>query len=250
MLPPNMDPTKRYPVLITIYGGPGSENVSDSWQLSMTNQALASEGLIQFTLDHRGSGHFGKAGAALMYHNLGKWEMNDYIEGVKWLRKQPFVDSTRICITGGSYGGYVTCMALTAGADYFPYGIANYSITDWKLYDTHYTERYMGTPVDDPDGYKNGAVITYVNKYRGLLRIVHGSTDDNVHYQNSLQLADTLQNLGRHFEFMTYPNVRHGWGPPKSDHQRMENLRFYYTYLLKKEFPEELFKKSVSPKQG
>lgn len=250
MLPPNMDSTKRYPVLISIYGGPGSENVSDSWQLLMTNQALASEGLIQFTLDHRASGHFGKAGVALMYHNLGKWEMNDYIEGVKWLRKQPFVDSTRICITGGSYGGYVTCMALTAGADYFPYGIANYSVTDWKLYDTHYTERYMGTPVDDPDGYKNGAVITYVNNYKGLLRIVHGSTDDNVHYQNSLQFVDTLETLGKHFEFMTYPNERHGWGPPKSDHQRMENMRFYYNYLLKKAFPEELFKKNASHKQG
>ena len=250
ILPPNMDSTKRYPVLISVYGGPGSENVSDSWQLLMTNQALASEGLIQFTLDHRASGHFGKAGASLMYHNLGTWEMHDYIEGVKWLRKQPFVDSTRICITGGSYGGYVTCMALTAGADYFPYGIANYSITDWKLYDTHYTERYMGTPVDDPDGYRNGAVITYLNNYRGLLRIVHGSADDNVHYQNSLQLVDTLENSGKHFEFMTYPNERHGWGPPKSDHQRMENMRFYYRYLLKKEFPEELFKKSSSPKQG
>ena len=250
MLPSGMDSTKRYPVLISIYGGPGFENISDSWQLSMQSQALTEEGMIQFSLDHRGSGQFGKAGVNLMYHNLGKWEMNDYIEGVKWLRKQPFVDSTRICITGGSYGGYVTCMALTAGADYFPYGIANYSVTDWKLYDTHYTERYMGTEADDAEGYKNGAVITYANNYKGLLRIVHGSTDDNVHYQNSLQLIDTLENLGKHFEFMTYPNERHGWGPPKSDHQRMENMRFYYQYLLKKDFPEELFKKTAKRKQG
>lgn len=250
MLPPNMDSTKRYPVLISVYGGPGSRNVSDSWQLLMTNQALASEGLIQFTLDHRASKHFGKAGAALMYHNLGKWELNDYKEGVKWLREQPFVDSTRICITGGSYGGYVTCMALTAGADYFPYGIANYSITDWRLYDTHYTERYMGTPTDNPDGYRNGSVIPYVNDYKGLLRIVHGSTDDNVHCQNSLQLADTLEASGKHFELMIYPNERHGWGPPKSEHQRMETMRFYYDHLLKKEFPEELFKMSAGRRQG
>ena len=166
-----------------------------------------------------------------------------HIEAVKWLRTLPYVDATKICITGGSYGGYVTCMALTYGADYFRYGIANSSVTDWNLYDTHYTERYMDTPTDNPEGYKFGSVMTHVNNYKGLLRIVHGSTDDNVHFQNSLQFVDTLENLGKHFEFMTYPNERHGIGPPKSDHARMESMRFYYKYLLETEFPEQAFVK-------
>ena len=245
MLPPNLDSTKKYPVLISVYGGPGAASVADGWSLSMSNQALASEGLIQLSVDNRGSGHFGKERVALMYHNLGKWEMNDFIEAVKWLRSMPFVDPARICITGGSYGGYSTAMALTAGADYFPYGIASFSVIDWRLYDSHYTERFMGTPEDNPEGYKTSSVMNYVSNYKGLMRIVHGSTDDNVHFQNSLQLADTLQNLNKHFEFMVYPNERHGWGPPKSDHSRMENMRFYYQYLLGKEFPAELFKKEA-----
>jgi dipeptidyl-peptidase-4 len=246
-MPPSPDGTRRYPVLISIYGGPNAGTVSDGWKLSMQTQGLAAEGLVQLAVDHRASGHFGKEGVALMYRSLGKWEMNDYIEAVKWLRTQPYVDSTKICITGGSYGGYVTCMALTYGADYFPYGIANYSVTDWLLYDTHYTERFMDTPKENPEGYAFGSVMTHVKNYKGLLRIVHGSTDDNVHFQNSLQLVDTLENLGKHFEFMAYPNERHGWGPPKSDHSRMESIRFYYKYLLDKEFPEAAFVKKGKP---
>lgn len=242
-LPAGLEAGKRYPVLISQYGGPNSMGVSDGWKLSMMTQALAAEGLIQFTVDHRGSGHFGKKGAALMHRNLGKWEMNDYIEAVKWLRRQPYVDSTKICITGGSYGGYVACLALTSGADYFTHGIANYSVTDWKLYDSHYTERYMETPAENPEGYAASSPLTHAAQYKGMLRIVHGTTDDNVHLQNSLQLVDTLENMGRHFELMVYPNERHGWGPPKSDHSRMESVRFYYTHLLGKEFPAAAFAK-------
>jgi dipeptidyl-peptidase-4 len=249
-VPAVLEPGKRYPVLISVYGGPGSMGVADGWRFSLSNQALATEGLILVSVDHRGSGHFGKKGEALMYRNLGKWEMSDYSEAVKWLRAQPYVDSTKICITGGSYGGYVTAMALTAGAEYFTHGIASYSVTDWRLYDSHYTERYMDTPAENPEGYAAGSVLTYASRYKGMLRIVHGTTDDNVHYQNSLQLVDTLENLGRHFEFMSYPNERHGWGPPKSDHSRMEANRFYYTHLLGKPFPEALFSKPSRPGRG
>jgi dipeptidyl-peptidase-4 len=248
-LPPTLEPGKKYPVLISIYGGPNAGTVADGWRLSMQAQGLAAEGLIQLAVDHRASGHFGKEGVDLMYRNLGKWEMNDYIEAVKWLRAKPYVDPERICITGGSYGGYVTCMALTAGADYFQFGIAGSSVTDWKLYDSHYTERYMDTPAENPEGYKNGAVTNYVKNYKGLLRIVHGSTDDNVHLQNSLQLVDTLENLNKHFEFMVYTNERHGWGPPKSDHSRTEALRFYYKNLLQKDFPEASVVKNDKPKE-
>ncbi|MDZ7291901.1 MAG: DPP IV N-terminal domain-containing protein [candidate division KSB1 bacterium] len=239
-LPLNFDANKKYPVLISVYGGPDAGTVSDSWP-GIRSQWLAQEGMIQVAIDHRASGHFGKAGVAQMHRNLGKWEMHDYIEVAKWLRARPFVDTTKICITGGSYGGYVTCMALTYGADYFTHGIALFSVTDWKLYDTHYTERYMDTPAENPEGYKNSSVLTHAGKYKGLLRIVHGTMDDNVHMQNSIQLVSALQDKGKHFEFMLYPGERHGWGGPKGTHLRNENYRFYYQHLLEKEFPESLF---------
>jgi dipeptidyl-peptidase 4 len=241
MLPMDFDQNKRYPVIISVYGGPLSSTVSDTWK-GLTSQWLALEGAIQVSVDHRGSGHFGKQGASVMHRNLGKWEMHDYIEAARWLRAQPYVDTNKICITGGSYGGYVTCMALTYGAAYFTHGIASYSVTDWQLYDSHYTERYMDSKTENPDGYAFGSVMTHAEKYKGLLRIVHGTMDDNVHMQNSLQLVDRLEELGKHFEFMVYPGGRHGWRGAKAAHDRSETYRFYYTYLLGKEFPAEQFK--------
>jgi len=244
ILPLGFNQAKRYPVLISIYGGPNAGTVSDSWGRAggLRAQWLAMEGIIQVSVDHRASGHFGKEGVALMHRNLGRWEMNDYIEVAKWLRAKPFVDTTKVCIAGGSYGGYVTCMALTYGSEYFTHGIAHYPVTDWRLYDTHYTERYMDLPAENLEGYKFGSVMTHVKKYKGLLRIVHGTMDDNVHLQNSLQLISALQDLGKHFEFMVYPGGRHGWGGPKAIHSTVENYRFYYRYLLEKEFPETLFR--------
>jgi dipeptidyl-peptidase 4 len=244
MLPPEPVPGKRYPVLISTYGGPASASVSEGWRLSMADQGRAVAGLIQMTVDHRGSGHFGKAAEALMHRNLGTWELHDYIEIVKWLRRQPYVDSTKICMTGASYGGYVTALALTAGAEYFTHGIASLSVTDWRLYDSHYTERYMDSPAENPGGYAAASVLTYAGRYHGLLRIVHGMMDDNVHLVNALELADTLENLNRHFELMLYPDQRHGVGGAKFNHARMENMRFYYTHLLEKPFPAALFQTS------
>jgi dipeptidyl-peptidase-4 len=160
----------------------------------------------------------------------------------RWLRKQSYVDSNKIAITGGSFGGYMTCMALTYGADVFNYGVSNAAVTDWQFYDTHYTERFMDTPQDNPDGYKNTSVMAYADKYKGLLRIVHGTSDDNVHMQNSLTLIDKLQNLGKHFELMVYPGERHGIGGNnmrKGQHNRNEAYAFYYQYLLNKPVPAE-----------
>ncbi len=134
-------------------------------------------------------------------------------------------------------------MALTYGADYFTHGIAGSSVTDWNLYDTHYTERFMDTPAENPEGYKNGSVMTYVDRYKGLLRIVHGTMDDNVHMQNSIQLVDKLEDLGKHFEYMVYPGGRHGWGGAKAVHNRIEATRFWYRNLLEKPMPEEDFAK-------
>jgi dipeptidyl-peptidase-4 len=234
--PLNYDPAKKYPVMINIYGGPNAGTVRDGWQFSGQTQWWAKEGLIQVAMDHRASGHFGKNGINYMHRNLGKWELKDWITIVKWLREHG-ADSTRVGIAGFSYGGYMTCMALTAGAGYFTHGLAGGSVTDWKLYDTHYTERFMDTPAENPAGYEAGSIMPYVNQYKGLLRIYHGTMDDNVHMQNSLQLVKKLQDAKKHFEFMLYPGGRHGWGGNQQSHSTNENNSFIYKNLLQKEMP-------------
>ena len=242
--PINMDKTKKYPVLVSVYGGPNATGVMDSYTWSGNQQWFAKEGLIQVWMDHRASGHFGKEGVNYMYHNLGYWEMKDYTTMVKWLIANGNGDSTKICITGFSYGGYMTCYALTYGADVFTHGMAGGSVTDWSLYDTHYTERYMGTLADNAEGYKNSSPQTYVAKYKGMLQIVHGVIDDNVHMQNSLQFIALLEDLKKDFEFMVYPGGRHGWPnfPKRMAHFSNLKTKFIYKYLLEKEVPNAILK--------
>jgi len=241
--PLNFDSTKKYPVWITIYGGPDAGTVYDRWKpVGGLTQWWAQEGIIQVVMDNRSSGHFGKKGMNYIFKQLGIWEIEDYMSCAKWLKDQQWVDDSKIGITGGSFGGYVTCMALTYGADVFTHGIANYSVTDWKLYDTHYTERFMNKPEENPDGYKKTSVFSYVNKYKGVLRIVHGSTDDNVHMQNSIQLINELQDLNKSFELMIYPDQRHGIGNTKARHNLTETCRFIYKQMLGKELPKEFGK--------
>lgn len=215
--PVMFDPTKKYPVIFTIYGGPDAGGVRNSYK-GTTPGWYGQNGIITIDVDHRASGQFGKKGIDYMYRNLGKWEMVDYAEAVKWLRAQPYVDATRMGITGGSYGGYTTCLALTAGADYWTHGIALYSVTDWGLYDNVYTERFMDTPKDNPEGYKAGTAMNFAANLKGKLYIVHGEMDDNVHMQNSIQLISKLQDQNKEFQFMMYPNGRHGWGGAKATH--------------------------------
>jgi len=231
LLPPGFDPTKKYPVLFTIYAGPGSGRVSNSYP-PLSSLFLAQEGIIVMSVDHRGSGHFGKKGLALMHRNLGKWEMHDLIEAVKWLRQKPFVDSHRIGITGGSYGGYTTCLALTYGADYFTHGFASASVTDWKLYDSVYTERYMDKPEENEAGYKFGSVMTHAGKLKGVLFLEHGATDDNVHMQNTIQFIDALMDLDKMFEFMLYPNQRHGFIGKKRENSSRRSVNFWFKHFL------------------
>lgn len=242
--PVNMDKNKKYPVIIYIYGGPNAGTVMDSWTLTGTQQWYAKEGLIQVAMDHRASGHFGKEGVNYMYHNLGYWEIKDYATMAKWLIANGNGDSTKICITGFSYGGYMSCLALTYGADIFTHGMAGGSVTDWSLYDTHYTERYMGTLADNAEGYKSSSPLTYADKYKGMLQIVHGVIDDNVHMQNSLQLVAKLEDLKKDFELMVYPGGRHGWPNFNNRWNHFQNLKtkFIYRYLLEKEVPKGILK--------
>jgi dipeptidyl-peptidase-4 len=232
--PINFDENKKYPVIFRIYGGPDHKNVHNSWE--GTNPSWDSQnGIITFTVDHRGSGQFGKRGLDYLYRSLGKWEILDYEDAVKWLLTKPFVDGTRMGITGSSYGGYMTCLALTKGADYWTHGFAESSVTDWRLYDDVYTERYMDTPQDNPEGYKDGSVLTFVKNYRGKLYFNHGDLDDNVHMQNSIYLISRLEDEGKSFQFMLYPNERHSWTGAKSNHSRSEANKFWLKNFFGKE---------------
>ncbi len=239
-LPLDFDPTKKYPVWISIYGGPDAGTVYDRWKSPLGQSYWwAKEGIIQVAIDNRSSGHLGKTGMDFIYRNMGKYEIEDYMDAALLLRSKPYVDETKIGITGGSFGGYITTMALTYGADVFTHGIANYSVTDWALYDTHYTERFMGTPQNNAEGYRITSPMTYADKLKGSLRIVHGTMDDNVHMQNSIQLIDKLQDLNKNFEFMLYPGERHGWGGKKARHSNQENVRYIYKNILEKPIPNE-----------
>lgn len=232
--PKDFDPTKKYPVWISVYGGPNAGTVYDRWKpVGGLTQYFAQEGIIQIAMDNRSSGHFGREGINYIFKQLGKYEIEDFMHCARWIRSQSWADANKIGITGGSYGGYMTCMALTYGANVFTHGIALYSVTDWSLYDSHYTERFMKTPQLNPKGYEQTSVLTYADKYKGVLKIVHGSTDDNVHMQNSYQLIDKLQDLNKSFEMMVYPNQRHGIRPPKALHNINETIRFVNTHLLK-----------------
>jgi dipeptidyl-peptidase-4 len=224
--PLNFDPSKKYPVIFSIYGGPDSRNVNNRWMGSNPSW-YSQNGIITFTVDHRGSGHFGKKGLDYMHRSLGKWEILDYEDAVKWLLTKPYVDSTRIGITGSSYGGYMTCLALTKGADYWTHGFAGSSVTDYRLYDNIYTERYMDTPQDNPEGYKDGSALTWVKNYKGKLYLTHGDVDDNVHMQNSIYLISKLQDAGKSFRFMLYPDNRHGISGTKANHSRNEANNFW-----------------------
>ncbi len=231
--PRDMQEDEKYPVTIHIYGGSNYQAVFDVWTdpTSIDNKQKS----IQVKFAHRGSGDAGKEGLNYLHRNLGKWEMHDYIEWVKILQQIPQVDHDRIMISGGSYGGYLTAMALTYGAEYFKYGISSYPVTDWMLYDSHYTERYMDHPKDNPEGYKFGSVMTHIDNYQmhgpSMLQLQHGTMDDNVHIQNTYQLADALQKANKPFEMMIFPGQRHGWVGAKS--RFTINIRniFYDKYL-------------------
>lgn len=209
--PADFEPSRKYPVLMYVYGGPGSQTVVDSWggNRYLWHQLLAQNGFIVVSIDNRGTGARGSAFKKVTYLNLGKWETHDQIEGARYLASLPYVDASRIGIWGWSYGGYMTALTMMKGGDLFRAGIAVAPVTDWKLYDTIYTERFMRTPQENPEGYSQGAPVEQVEGLTGRLFVIHGTADDNVHFQNAVQLASALQKAGKQFDFMLYPNKNH-----------------------------------------
>ncbi|NML19557.1 prolyl oligopeptidase family serine peptidase [Pseudoflavitalea sp. G-6-1-2] len=230
--PLNFDSTKKYPVLMTVYGGPYSSRVFDTWNISLSEIYWAQQGVIQVSADNRSSGHFGKTGMNYIYRQAGIYETEDYMAVGRWLKQQPWVHPSKLCMTGFSAGGRMTLLALTYGADVFDYGVAYYGPPDWRFYDTQYTEMYMSTPADNPEGYQKTSVLNWIHKYKGMLRIIHGNSDQNVHPQNSLEVVNALQEQGKHFEFILYPGVRHGFRGKKWLHSKQELAVFINKYLL------------------
>jgi dipeptidyl-peptidase-4 len=202
---------ERHPVIVYQYGGPGVQVVKDSWggNRGLLMQYWASKGYVVFSIDNRGSEARGKAFEDPLYKKMGSVELADQIEGVKFLRTLPYVDETRIGVYGHSYGGYMTLMAMFKAGDYFQAGVAGAPVTDWGLYDTHYTERFMGHPKADEGAYLAASVFPYAKDLKGKLLIYHGMADDNVLFTNSTKLYKHLQDLAIPFESMDYPGKKH-----------------------------------------
>ena len=224
--PLNFDPAKKYPVLINVYGGPHVQLVRNTWGglRYLLDQVYAAKGYILFTLDNRGSWGRGHAFESLVYHHMGKIELQDQLAGVKYLKSLGYVDPARIGITGGSYGGYMTLEALFNAPEVFKLGVSDAPVTDWKLYDTIYTERYMGRPQDNADGYKDSSPVNQAEYLKAKLMLVHGTGDDNVHFANSVELLNAMID-GGHYpdQFMAFPGRGHGISDPAA--RRLEIQR-------------------------
>ncbi len=208
-LPRDFDPSKKYPVIVYGYSGPGSQVVANR-QGRLWNKYLNQEGYITFAIDPRGTGGRGTAFKYLAYKDIGKWVAHDQVEGAKYLSSLPYVDESRIGIWGWSGGGYMTALCMTKGAPHFKVGVAVASVTDFRLYDTIWTERYMGLLTENEAGYDSASVLNYADKLQGKLLLVHGTGDDNVHQQNSLQLMDEFVKADKQADILLYANRNHG----------------------------------------
>lgn len=208
--PVPFDSTKRYPVVFTVYGGPGSQAVYDRFSGSTWIQWLTQRGYVVVDVNNRGTNNYGSAFMKSVYKQLGKWESHDFAETARYLAGKPWVDANRIGIMGTSYGGYSTMYTMEMYPDIFRVGIANSGVADWRLYDTIYTERYMSTLEDNPQGYATSSVVENAPKLNGKLLMIHAMMDDNVHPQNTMQLLTAFTNAGKDVALRIYPPGHHG----------------------------------------
>ena len=253
----------KYPVVMEIYGGPDTPYVRDYWRKpNEVNQWFARNGIIKIVCDSRAAGHNGRAGEDYSYRDVTSYPVSDFFEWAEYLRSLPYVDSKHIGVEGFSFGGTMTTMLLFRHSDLFCCGIAGGGVYDWALYDTHYTERFMETPETNPEGYARACALNYVGEYPGtfvqnrseissqsditpetaqqtapkattsMLRLTHGTGDDNVHFQNTLVLVDALQRQGKHFELMIYPDGMHGYRGYQGEHSTAADHDFWLTHLF------------------
>jgi len=231
--PPDFDPAKKYPVIVQVYGGPHAQLIMNRWGLaSLSDHLLAEQGFILWSLDNRGAWGRGHAWESRVFKDLGHYELEDQLAGVAYLKSLPYVDPLRIGITGWSYGGYMTLYALTHAPDVFKCGAAGGPVTDWKFYDSIYTERYMRTPQENPEGYKTSSPLEAADKLKAKVLLIHGTDDDNVHMQNTMNFVEALVKARRPFDLYLQPGEKHGFGS--------EAARFYLTQRLLEFFKQNL----------
>lgn len=235
--PANFDPAKKYPVLVYLYGGPGSQTVTNSWGGGqLWYQMLAQKGILVVSVDNRGTGFRGEEFRKMTYQQLGKYETEDQIELAKYLIAQGIADPQKIGIFGWSYGGYMSSLCITKGAEYYSTAIAVAPVTNWRYYDNIYTERYMRTPQENASGYDDNSPINHVEKLKGKYLLVHGTADDNVHFQNSVEMVSALVKANKQFQTMYYPDSNHGiyTGPNTTFHLYTMMTNFLLENLLSK----------------
>ncbi|MEL4285813.1 S9 family peptidase [Shewanella xiamenensis] len=232
--PVPFDANKKYPVVVRVYGGPHAQLVTNSWsEQDYFTQYLVQQGYVVFQLDNRGSAHRGTQFEQVIYRHLGEAEVNDQKVGVDYLRSLPFVDSDNVAIYGHSYGGYMALMSLFKAPDYFKAAISGAPVTDWRLYDTHYTERYLAHPANNEQGYEASSVFPYVKNYQSGLLMYHGMADDNVLFENSTRVYKALQDEGKLFQMIDYPGSKHSMRGEKVRNHLYRSLADFLDRQLK-----------------
>ena len=229
----------HYPVHVDIYGGPDTPLVYDRWTNPERYQWYADNGIIELIADCRAAGHNGRAGLDAIYRQLSVVEVEDFVAWSDYLKSLPYVLGDKIGVEGFSFGGTMTSLLVMTRPEAYPYGIAGGGVYDWMLYDTHYTERFMSTPQENPEGYASTRVLDKASAYpnekalegKVMLKLTHGTGDDNVHFQNTLLLVDALHRCGARFELMVYPDGMHGYRGYQGRHFQEENNAFWLKYL-------------------
>jgi dipeptidyl-peptidase-4 len=225
--PAGFSAAKKYPVIVMIYGGPHAQTVQDAWRGADFDQVLAQKGYLIWQLDNRGSSGRGHLWESKIYHETGVQELKDQLEGIHYLETLGYADLTRAGISGWSYGGYMTLYALANAPKVFRAGIAGAPVTDWRNYDTIYTERYMGLPAENPEGYRRSSPQTHAGEIQAKLLLVHNMEDDNVHFQNTVQMANALEKAGKQFQMLVYAQKSHGVGGPARKQMLQAMLDFF-----------------------
>jgi dipeptidyl-peptidase 4 len=226
--PRTIEPGKRYPVIVMVYGGPGVQLVRDEWAPHLLWQHLADRGFVIFQLDNRGSAGRGPAFEAPIHKRLGEVELSDQLAGLDYLKTLPFVDTDRAGIYGHSYGGFMAALALLKAPDRFKVGVSGSPVTEWGRYDTGYTERYMATPAENPAGYAGADLAKMAKNLRGKLFLIHAMMDENVHFENSAHLIDALVEAEKKFDLFVFPGERHGYRSPVARKYAMMRVVDYF----------------------
>jgi dipeptidyl-peptidase-4 len=222
----------KYPLIVMVYGGPGVQTVLDQWNPRLLWQHLADRGFVIWQLDNRGSTGRGHAFETPIDQKMGEIELTDQLRGLDHVTQYPFVDAERVGIYGHSYGGYMTLIAMLRAADRFQVGVSGSPVTDWRYYDTGYTERYMGTPESNPKGYDSTSILSEADKLEGKLMIIHALMDENVHFEHTAAMIDAFVAADKDFDLLVFPGERHGYRSPKARRYAYRRVVEYFVEHL------------------